>query len=57
MIGQRLGVLLKEWDATGGVDVSAQNIAGEKGLQAAGPMIGKIASVGIYERSHNRDHA
>ncbi len=48
VIGQRLGVLLKEWDGTGGVDVSAKNTAAGQALQPAGPMIGKIAGMGIY---------
>jgi NAD(P)-dependent dehydrogenase (short-subunit alcohol dehydrogenase family)/3-hydroxymyristoyl/3-hydroxydecanoyl-(acyl carrier protein) dehydratase len=48
VIGQRLGVLLKEWDATGGVDSPAKTIAAQQGLQPDGPMIGKIASMGIY---------
>ncbi len=48
VIAQRLGVLLKEWDATGGVDVSARTIAAEQGRHPDGPMIGKIASMGIY---------
>ena len=56
VIGQRLGVLLKEWDATGGLDASAAKHCGERAAKH-GPMIGKIASVGIYEWSHNRDHA
>jgi NAD(P)-dependent dehydrogenase (short-subunit alcohol dehydrogenase family) len=45
VIGQRLGVLLNEWDTTGGLDTTA---APEKRLPAPGPMIGKVASSGIY---------
>jgi NAD(P)-dependent dehydrogenase (short-subunit alcohol dehydrogenase family)/acyl carrier protein len=54
VIGQRLGVLLNEWDATGGLDTSATGTA--KSLPAQGPlgsrtgpgpMFGKIASVGL----------
>jgi NAD(P)-dependent dehydrogenase (short-subunit alcohol dehydrogenase family) len=49
VIGQRLGVLLNEWDATGGLDASAAEAS--KSLQAgpslSGPMIGKIASMGL----------
>jgi len=41
VIGQRLGMLLKEWEETGGLDVSA-----EKPLQ--GPMLGKIASAELF---------
>jgi acyl transferase domain-containing protein/acyl carrier protein len=54
VIGQCLGVLLNEWDATGGLDASAAEAS--KSLQAgpsrsgpslSGPMIGKIASMGL----------
>ncbi len=48
VIGQRLGVLLKEWDATGGIDTSASELSIESRQQKQGPMIGKIASVGLY---------
>jgi acyl transferase domain-containing protein/acyl carrier protein len=44
VIGQRLGVLLNEWDATGGVDTSAES---SKVLPAHGPMAGEIAAVNI----------
>ena len=44
VIGQRLGVLLNEWDATGGVDTSAES---SKVSPAHGPMAGKIAAVNI----------
>src|SRR5207302_1783702 len=47
VIGQRLGVLLNEWDASGGLDPAATDIVTEKQLMARGPMIGKIASIGI----------
>jgi acyl transferase domain-containing protein/NAD(P)-dependent dehydrogenase (short-subunit alcohol dehydrogenase family) len=40
VIGQRLGVLLKEWDEAGGVDVTK--------LPAEGPMLGKIVRAGLY---------
>ncbi|MGB8011605.1 MAG: SDR family NAD(P)-dependent oxidoreductase [Terriglobales bacterium] len=45
VIGQRLGVLLNEWDATGGLDASAAK--GPTNSSAQGPMVGKIASVNI----------
>ena len=45
VIGQRLGVLLNEWDATGGLDTSTAKAS--KDLPAQGPMIGKIASIGL----------
>jgi acyl transferase domain-containing protein/acyl carrier protein/NAD(P)-dependent dehydrogenase (short-subunit alcohol dehydrogenase family) len=47
VIGQRLGVLLKKWDPTGGVDTSI-GLTEEKGSQPSGPMIGRIANMGIY---------
>lgn len=40
VIGQSLGVLLKEWDETGGLDISKQGIRG--------PMLGKIARAGLF---------
>ena len=45
VIGQRLGVLLNEWDATGGLDLQAVQAA-EK--HAQGPMVGKIAALGLH---------
>ncbi|MGA2902787.1 MAG: SDR family NAD(P)-dependent oxidoreductase [Candidatus Korobacteraceae bacterium] len=44
VVGTRLGSLLNEWDATGGLDTAALVASGE--LQA--PMVGKITGVGIY---------
>ena len=41
VVGQRLGVLLKEWDETGGLDISAE--------KPEGPMLGKIASAGLFK--------
>jgi acyl transferase domain-containing protein/NAD(P)-dependent dehydrogenase (short-subunit alcohol dehydrogenase family) len=48
VIGQRLGALLKEWDASGGLDTSAPEVSGEKQLPAQGPMSSKLTSVGLY---------
>ncbi len=48
VIGQRLGALLKEWDASGGLDTSAPDAPGGKRPLSAGPMIGKVASAGLY---------
>ena len=42
VVAQRLGVLLNEWDPTGGLDLAA--VAGT----APGPMIGRIASFGVH---------
>ena len=40
VIGQRLGILLNEWDATGGLDTATG--------EPQGPMIGKLAGMGLY---------
>ncbi len=45
VIGLRLGVLLNEWDATGGLDALAAETSKSSLLQ--GPMIGKLASVSV----------
>jgi acyl transferase domain-containing protein/acyl carrier protein/NAD(P)-dependent dehydrogenase (short-subunit alcohol dehydrogenase family) len=45
VIGQRLGVLLNEWDATGGLDTSAAETVIRS---APGPIIGKIVGVGLH---------
>ena len=52
VIGKRLGVLLNEWDATGGVDTSAMesqmHLPGEEQrLLGRGVMIGKVAAMGL----------
>jgi acyl transferase domain-containing protein/NAD(P)-dependent dehydrogenase (short-subunit alcohol dehydrogenase family)/acyl carrier protein len=49
VIGQRLGILLNEWDPAGGVDVSATQSDNQKRSPASGPMIGKLASMGIHD--------
>jgi NAD(P)-dependent dehydrogenase (short-subunit alcohol dehydrogenase family)/3-hydroxymyristoyl/3-hydroxydecanoyl-(acyl carrier protein) dehydratase len=41
VIAQRLGVLLKEWDETGGLDLSQQKVPSR-------PMLGRIASAGLF---------
>ncbi len=40
LIGQRLGILTNEWDATGGLDTAA--------LEAFGPMVGRVAGMGVH---------
>ena len=50
VIGQRLGVLLNEWDATGGLDVSpakVQTTSSSGSTSSSGIMLGKIASSGL----------
>jgi NAD(P)-dependent dehydrogenase (short-subunit alcohol dehydrogenase family) len=49
VIGQRLGVLLKEWDPTGGIDTAILDVKPpNRALPVQGPMVGKIANMGIY---------
>ena len=48
VIGQRLGALLNEWDATGGLDTSAVEASGEMRSSVQGPMIGKIAAMDLH---------
>jgi malonyl CoA-acyl carrier protein transacylase len=49
VIGQRLGILLKEWDSSGGLDPNATYAAVEKPLPMQGPMIGTIARASLYQ--------
>jgi acyl transferase domain-containing protein/acyl carrier protein/NAD(P)-dependent dehydrogenase (short-subunit alcohol dehydrogenase family) len=46
VIGQRLGVLLKEWDPTGGIENSPDTVDNE--ARQRGPMVGRITGMGIY---------
>ncbi|MBV9087549.1 MAG: SDR family NAD(P)-dependent oxidoreductase, partial [Acidobacteriaceae bacterium] len=46
VIGERLGILMNEWDSTGGLDLSAANSA--RGKNTRGAMVGEIKSVGLY---------
>ncbi|HXY11762.1 MAG TPA: SDR family NAD(P)-dependent oxidoreductase [Terriglobales bacterium] len=46
VIGKRLGLLLQEWDETGGLDVS--RVETEKLSPVYGPMLGKIAGIGLF---------
>jgi acyl transferase domain-containing protein/NAD(P)-dependent dehydrogenase (short-subunit alcohol dehydrogenase family)/acyl carrier protein len=47
VVGQRLGILMNEWDATGGVGTlpSSPDLQGSP----SGPMIGTLAGVGIHD--------
>ncbi len=49
VIGQRLGILVNEWDATGGLDVTALETSKEakKSVAEPGPVTGKLLSVGL----------
>jgi acyl transferase domain-containing protein/NAD(P)-dependent dehydrogenase (short-subunit alcohol dehydrogenase family)/acyl carrier protein len=46
VVAQRLGIMLQEWDATGGLDLAAVGAA--NGKLARGPMIGNVISMGIH---------
>src|SRR5664280_2463960 len=48
VVGQRLGVLLSEWDSTGGLDTATLAAVAEKRTPVQGPMIGKITGMGLY---------
>ncbi len=48
VIGQRLGVLLKEWDETGGVDQAASDFRAAKQPAFKGPLTERIARAGIF---------
>jgi acyl transferase domain-containing protein/NAD(P)-dependent dehydrogenase (short-subunit alcohol dehydrogenase family)/acyl carrier protein len=48
VIGQRLGVFLKELDDSGGLDEAAANVVQESSLPI-GPMVGKVHSVKVYD--------
>ena len=47
VVANRLGVLLQEFDATGGLDIEALQRSREQ-LSAPGPMVGDITGFGIY---------
>ena len=49
VIGQRLGILLNEWDPTGGLDTQAIQAAAEKDLSTHGPMIGAIKGLSLAQ--------
>jgi acyl transferase domain-containing protein/acyl carrier protein/NAD(P)-dependent dehydrogenase (short-subunit alcohol dehydrogenase family) len=47
VVANRLGILLQEFDSTGGLDVEALQRSREH-LPAPGPMVGNITGLGIY---------
>ena len=55
VVGQRLGVMLNEWDTTGGLDPASA--AAGKHLPAIGPMVGKVAAMSLYDGYSDRDDA
>jgi len=48
VIGQRLGILMKEWDDTGGLDSSAADVAARERTPAPGPVTGRIIRAGLF---------
>jgi NAD(P)-dependent dehydrogenase (short-subunit alcohol dehydrogenase family)/acyl carrier protein len=48
VVAQRLGIMLNEFVADGGIDTTTAQASGENLLQAQGPMIGKIAGMGLH---------
>ena len=48
VIAQRLGILLNEWDPTGGLDPDAANVLAAKRAKSAGPLIGTFKSTGLH---------
>ena len=48
VVGQRLGVLLHEWDTTGGLDTNTTRALVDAQASAQGPMIGKISAMGVH---------
>jgi NAD(P)-dependent dehydrogenase (short-subunit alcohol dehydrogenase family) len=48
LIGQRLGILLHEFDANGGLNVNAVAASIETRSPAPGPMIGRVASMVVH---------
>jgi acyl transferase domain-containing protein/NAD(P)-dependent dehydrogenase (short-subunit alcohol dehydrogenase family)/acyl carrier protein len=46
VIGERLGILLNEFDETSGLDISTANA--ERQMATRGPMVGKIAAMGLH---------
>ena len=48
VIGQRLGIMLNEWDETGGLDTIALAAATKGRIPAQGPMVGTITGMGLY---------
>jgi len=50
VVGQRLGVLMNEWDANGGLDPTVLETSSREHARTPlqGPMIGAIAGMGLY---------
>ena len=48
VVAQRLGIMLNEWDETGGLDTVALASAVKNRMPAQGPMVGTITGMGLY---------
>ncbi len=48
VVAQRLGVLLNEWDATGGLDTAAVESVSKTALPI-GPVAGRVSSMSLYD--------
>ncbi|HEY4961209.1 MAG TPA: SDR family NAD(P)-dependent oxidoreductase, partial [Terriglobales bacterium] len=48
VVAQRLGIMLNEWDETGGLDTKALAAALEQRVPARGPMVGTVTGMGLY---------
>ena len=48
VIGRRLGILMNEWDANGGLDPIVTEASTRGRTPAQGPMIGTIGAMGVY---------
>lgn len=49
VIGQRLGILMNEWDADGGLDLKAAEAFALKAASSQGPMVGAMTRTGVYD--------
>jgi len=48
VVGGRLGILMNEWDATGGLDPNLAEAPTRERKPSQGPMIGTISGMGLY---------
>jgi len=48
VVAQRLGIMLNEWDETGGLDTVALAAAVKSRIPTQGPMVGTITGMGLY---------
>jgi acyl transferase domain-containing protein/NAD(P)-dependent dehydrogenase (short-subunit alcohol dehydrogenase family)/acyl carrier protein len=48
VVGQRLGILMKEWDVSGGVETTKADASNQRLAFAYGPMVGNVLNAGIH---------